>query len=173
MQLLICQEILESMIKKYMKSTTNVNTKVFHIRKNCVYGLTEINRKKIKLSKYVCNPGCYPTSILIPLIPLLKNNILKNTDFIIDSKSGVSGAGKVLKEQNLFSELNNNFFSYGFNDHKHYPEILQELNKYGFKSSFTFIPHLLPVFNGIQSNIYINSDKVRYEEVLTILKRLL
>jgi len=156
--------------KKQYEKYYKCKHKSFSYKKKFVYGLTEINRKKIKLSKYVCNPGCYPTSILIPLIPLLKNNILKNTDFIIDSKSGVSGAGKVLKEQNLFSELNNNFFSYGLNDHKHYPEILQELNKYGFKSSFTFIPHLLPVFNGIQSNIYINSEKVRYEEVLTILK---
>ena len=94
--------------------------------------MTEIYREKIKSSKFVCNPGCYPTSVLIPLIPLLKNNILKKDHFVVDSKSGVSGAGKVLKEQNLFSELNNNFLSYGLNSHKHYPEILQELNKFGF-----------------------------------------
>ena len=97
------------MIKKNMKNITSVNIKVFHIKK-FVYGLSEINRKSIKSSKYIANPGCYPTSVLIPLIPLLKKKSFKNTEFIIDSKSGVSGAGKTLKEQYLFSELNNNFF---------------------------------------------------------------
>ena len=82
----------------------------------------------------------------------------------------MSGAGKTLKEQYLFSELNNNFFSYGFNDHKHYPEIFQELKKNGFESSLTFVPHLLPVFSGIQSNIYINANTVKYDEVLFTLK---
>ena len=144
--------------------------KSFLHKKKFVYGLTEIYREKIKSAKFVSNPGCYPTSVLIPLIPLLKNNILKKSHFIVDSKSGVSGAGKVLKEQNLFSELNNNFFSYGLNNHKHYPEILQELKKYGSISSFTFVPHLLPIFSGIQTNIYINADKINYHDVFTVLR---
>jgi len=76
--------------KKIYEKYYKCKHKSFSYKKKFVYGLTEINRKKIKLSKYVSNPGCYPTSILIPLIPLLKNNILKNTDFIIDSKSGFS-----------------------------------------------------------------------------------
>ena len=143
--------------------------KSFAHKKKFVYGLTEVYRETIKSSKYISNPGCYPTSVLIPLIPLVKNNVLKENHFIIDSKSGVSGAGKVLKEQNLFSELSNNFFSYGLNNHKHFPEIMQELNKFGFKSSFTFVPHLLPVFSGIQTNIYINEDEIGYNDVLNIL----
>ena len=144
--------------------------KSFSHQKKFVYGLTEIYREKIKSSKFVCNPGCYPTSVLIPLIPLLKNNILKKDHFVVDSKSGVSGAGKVLKEQNLFSELNNNFLSYGLNSHKHYPEILQELNKFGFSNSFTFVPHLLPIFSGIHTNIYISSQKIKHNDIFTILK---
>ena len=144
--------------------------KSFLHKKKFVYGLTEINREKIKISKFISNPGCYPTSVLIPLIPLLKNGLLKKNHFIVDSKSGVSGSGKVLKEQNLFSELNNNFFSYGLNNHKHYPEILQVLKKYGFVSSFAFVPHLLPVFSGIQTNIYIKGDKINYKNVVLVLK---
>ena len=144
--------------------------KSFLHKKKFIYGLTEINREKIKSSKFISNPGCYPTSILIPLIPLLKNKIIKTNKFIVDSKSGVSGAGKVLKEQNLFSELNNNFFSYSLNNHKHYPEVLQELKKFGFRSSFTFVPHLLPVFSGIHTNIYINSEKVKLQDVQSTLK---
>ena len=156
--------------KKEYEKYYNCKHKSFSHKKKFVYGLSEINRKNIKLSKYISNPGCYPTSILIPLIPLLKKNLLKKTDLIIDSKSGVSGAGKALKEEYLYSELNNNFFSYGLNDHKHYPEIFQELKKIGFENSLTFVPHLLPVFCGIQTNIYINSEKIKYDEVLNTLE---
>ena len=156
--------------KKEYEQYYNCKHESFSYKKEFVYGLTEINREKIKLSKFVANPGCYPTSILIPLIPLLKNNLINESHFTVDSKSGVSGAGKVLKEQNLFSELSNNFFSYGLNDHKHYPETLQELRKFGFMDSFTFVPHLLPVFSGIQTNIYINSEPQMYEEVTHILE---
>ena len=156
--------------KKEYEKYYKCKHKSFSYKKKFVYGLSEINRKSIKSSKFIANPGCYPTSVLIPLIPLLKKKIFKQTEFIIDSKSGVSGAGKNLQEQYLFSELNNNFFSYGFNDHKHYPEIFQELKKNGFESSLTFVPHLLPVFSGIQSNIYINANTVKYDEVLFTLK---
>ena len=75
-----------------------------------------------------------------------------------------------MKEQNLFSELNNNYFSYSLNNHQHYPEVLQELKKFGFRSSFTFVPHLLPVFSGIHTNIYINSEKVKLQDVQSTLK---
>ena len=141
----------------------------FSQKKHFVYGLTEINRKEITTSKFIANPGCYPTSILVPLIPLFKKRIKLQTHIVVDSKSGVSGAGKVLNEQNLFSELTNNFFSYGIGDHKHYPEILQEIRKENSNVSLTFIPHLLPVFSGIQSNIYIDSKIITPDEALDIL----
>ncbi len=142
----------------------------FHQKKNFIYGLTEINRKEISCSKFIANPGCYPTSVLIPLIPLLKEKINSHAHIVVDSKSGVSGAGKVLNEQNLFSELSNNFFSYGIANHKHFPEILQEMKKENLNVSLSFIPHLLPIFSGIQSNIYIDSEIIKAEEAFKILK---
>ncbi len=133
------------------------------------YGLSEIFREQIKNSKFISNPGCYPTSILIPLIPLLKDKKLNIRDIIADSKSGVSGAGKQLKVKNLFAELSENFYSYGITEHKHYPEIMQEINKINRDVSLTFIPHLLPIISGIQSTIYINKnfDEKEYEKCLS------
>ena len=139
-------------------------------KKKFVYGLTEINRKEISSSKFIANPGCYPTSVLIPLMPLLKAKIKSQAHIVVDSKSGVSGAGKILNEQNLFSELSNNFFSYGIDNHKHYPEILQEIRKENSNVSLTFIPHLLPILSGIQSNIYFDSQLINAEEAFDTLK---
>ena len=87
---------------------------------------------------------------------------------IVDSKSGVSGAGKQLNVKNLFSELSGNFHSYGITQHKHFPEIKQEINKISQDVSLTFIPHLLPVISGIQSTIYLNKndDEKEYEKFL-------
>jgi len=125
--------------------------------KNFVYGLSEIYRDEIKKSKFIANPGCYPTSILLPLIPLLKKGLINNQHLVIDSKSGVSGAGKKLEKQYLYSEVNENFLSYGIKKHKHYAEINQELLKFG-KNSFTFVPHLVPVTQGLQSTIYLDKE---------------
>ena len=147
----------------------NIKHKNFNLKKKFVYGLSEVYRNQISEAKYICNPGCYPTSILIPLIPLLKEKVIKSGHIIIDSKSGVSGAGKKLVETNLFSELNNNFYSYSVEKHKHFPEINQELMKINEKVSFTFIPHLLPVFSGLQSNIYIDYDGDKIKDIQNIL----
>ena len=130
-----------------------------------VYGLTEINRDLIKKSKFISNPGCYPTSILIPLIPLLKYNIVNAGHVIIDSKSGMSGAGKKSVEDNLKLQLNNNFYSYSVTSHKHFPEIDQEIKKVNKKISFTFVPNILPIFCGLQSNIYINQKDLKLKEI--------
>ena len=140
--------------KKFYKTEHNCSG----IIKNFVYGLSEINYSKIINSKFIANPGCYPTSILIPIIPLIKNNFLEQGHIVIDSKSGVSGAGKTLMNEYLFSELSENFYSYSIFSHKHYPEISQEIGIYNKQISFSFIPHLLPIFSGIQSTIYL--DKV-------------
>ena len=123
-----------------------------------VYGLSEVYKKEIKKAKFIANPGCYPTSILLPLIPLIKKNIITNQHIIIDSKSGVSGAGKKLEIKNLFSEINENFYSYGLKKHKHFIEIDQEISKLG-KNTFTFIPSLVPVTRGLQSTIYIEKNE--------------
>ena len=93
------------------------------INSKFIYGLSEVNKKEIRKAKFVANPGCYPTSILLPLIPLIKKKIINNQHIVIDSKSGVSGAGKKLEIKNLFSEINENFYSYGIDKHKHFVEI--------------------------------------------------
>ena len=136
----------------------NLSHKSYALKEKFCYGLSEVYRKKIKQSKFISNPGCYPTSILLPLIPLIKEKKLSIQDIIIDSKSGISGAGKQPKVQNLFSEISGNFFSYGIESHKHYPEIEQEIRLINKKVSFTFVPHVLPIISGIQSTIYINKE---------------
>jgi len=119
-----------------------------------VYGLTEINKEKIKKSRCVANPGCYPVSILLALAPIL-NSKMSIKDICIDSKSGVSGAGRKLKDEYLFSSLDNNFYAYSVAGHRHIGEIEQEIkNIYGEKILISFTPHLMPVNRGIFTAIY-------------------
>ncbi len=109
----------------------------------------------VKKYKLIANPGCYPTSIIIPLYPLIKANLIdKNTLIICDSKSGASGAGKKLKENLLFCELNENFYCYKPINHRHESEIKYILNKKNLK----FTPHILPIERGILSTIYFKSS---------------
>ena len=143
--------------------------KSFNLKDKFVYGLSEINRDVIKKSKFISNPGCYPTSILIPLIPLLEKKIINSGHIVIDSKSGVSGAGKRRVEENLSTELNNNFYSYSVTSHKHFPEIDQEIKKVSKKVSFTFIPNLLPIFCGLQSNIYIDHKDIDLNQIREVI----
>jgi len=129
-----------------------------HIMKDILsdftYGLPEINKEKIKLSKYVANPGCYPTSILLGLAPIIKNDI-DIIDICIDSKSGISGAGRKLKDEYLFTSMDNNFYAYSTVGHRHIGEIEQEIeNISGKKFKVSFTPHLLPVDRGIFTSIY-------------------
>jgi N-acetyl-gamma-glutamyl-phosphate reductase len=127
--------------------------------KNSIYSLPEITGKKIKNFNIIGCPGCYPTSILIPLIPLLKKNLIKAKNIIIDSKSGYSGAGrsvhKKYKDKNLYESLS----AYGVGFHRHNSEIEQELKKYNKNVEFDFTPHLTPMFRGILSTIYIDLNK--------------
>tara|TARA_Y100000589_G_scaffold272685_1_gene265877 strand:- start:4131 stop:5150 length:1020 start_codon:yes stop_codon:yes gene_type:complete len=141
------------------------------LQKKFVYGLSEFYRNEISKSKFIANPGCYPTSVLIPLLPLIDKELIENgSHIIIDSKSGVSGAGKKPKIENLFSELNDNFYSYGILSHRHYPEIDQEFKKINKSISFSFIPHLLPVFSGLQSTIYIDKGGSQCDDFINTLK---
>ncbi len=120
-----------------------------------VYGLPEWNSNEIKNAKIVANPGCYPTSILLPLIPLLKEKLV-NPDFIsINSYSGTSGAGKSVSPSMIFTEVNENVRAYKIGNHQHIPEIDLYLQKFGnIAASFTFVPHLMPITRGIYTTIH-------------------
>ena len=127
--------------------------------KKSIYLLPEINRKEIKKYNIISCPGCYPTSILLPLIPLFKKNLIKFNNIIIDSKSGYSGAGrgihKKYKDKNLYESLS----AYGVGFHRHNSEIDQMLKKFTKKKfQFSFTPHLSPMFRGILSTIYLDLE---------------
>lgn len=126
------------------------------LQKGAVYGLTEVKRDQIKTARLVANPGCYPTSAQLPLIPLLKNKLILADDIIIDSKSGVSGAGREAKQANLFGEVAEGIHAYGVASHRHTPEIEQGLSEVaGAPVKVAFTPHLMPMSRGILSTIYV------------------
>ena len=140
--------------------------------KKSIYSLPEISSNKIKDFNIIGCPGCYPTSILLPLIPLLKKNLIKPKNIIIDSKSGYSGAGrgvhKKYKDKNLYESLS----AYGVGFHRHNSEIQQELKKYNKNIEFDFTPHLSPMFRGILSTIYIDlNNKSSQSKILKELKK--
>lgn len=120
-----------------------------------VYGLPELHRQEIRQAKTVANPGCYPTSALLGLAPLLKNKIIDPNRIIIDAKSGVSGAGRGLSLNTHYCEVNENIKAYSVANHRHTPEIEQELSLLaGGEIKVTFTPHLTPMTRGILSTIY-------------------
>ncbi len=123
--------------------------------KEAIYGLTELNRQKINTStRLVANPGCYPTGAILALAPLAKEG-LTDGDIIIDSKSGISGAGRSLKTSNLYSEADEDTAAYALEGHRHLPEIVQELNSIGnSRALVTFVPHLVPMSRGILTTCY-------------------
>ena len=138
--------------------------------KNSIYALPEIKKKIIKKYKIISCPGCYPTSILLPLIPLIKKKMIILNNVIIDSKSGYSGAGRGVHKKNINKNLYESLSAYGVGFHKHNSEIQQELNSVSKKNvNFSFTPHLTPMFRGILSTIYldigkkVNINKIRKE----------
>tara|TARA_Y100000758_G_scaffold301776_1_gene268314 strand:- start:144 stop:1175 length:1032 start_codon:yes stop_codon:yes gene_type:complete len=119
-----------------------------------VYGLPEMNRCEIGNAQLIANPGCYPTGAILALIPAVQSNIIESK-IIIDSKSGVSGAGKKLDVNNLYSEVNESIKAYGLDGHRHLPEIKQQIDTISESSnSITFVPHLTPMTRGILSTCY-------------------
>ena len=146
--------------------------KALALQENAVYGLSEINKNAIKNSKLIACPGCYPTSALLPLIPLLENKLIKEDNIIIDSKSGTSGAGRSLKQANLFCEINNSFKAYSIGGHRHIGEIEQELSKVSESHiNIEFTPHLLPINRGILSTIYVDiNDNFSVSDLQNCLK---
>ena len=128
--------------------------------KKSVYGLPEVYREQIKKSLLIASPGCYPTSVLLPLLPLLKAGLVKSNGIIADSLSGVSGAGRKAELDYLFVECNESMRPYGVPKHRHLSEIEQELsNAADTNVVIQFTPHLIPVNRGILTTLYLAPEK--------------
>ena len=125
-----------------------------------VYGLPELFRGRIKGAKLVANPGCYSTSAILPLAPLVKAGLIETTDVIVDSKSGVSGAGRSPKLMTHFPECNESLSAYNVGRHRHTPEIEQVIGRHsGIRPEVIFTPQLAPMDRGILSTIYAKPTK--------------
>ncbi len=145
--------------KTYLKWYHQKHKAIQNIKKS-IYSLPELSRNKIKKFNIISCPGCYPTSILLPLVPLIKKNMIKLNNIIIDSKSGYSGAGRSIHKKYVKKNLYESLSAYGVGFHKHNSEIEQEISNFTKKKfNFTFTPHLTPMFRGILTSIYIDSNK--------------
>ena len=135
-----------------------------------VYGLCEINREKVKQARLVANPGCYPTCSTLSIYPLAKEGLIDMSTVIIDAKSGTSGAGRGAKVDNLYCEVNENIKAYGVANHRHTPEIEEQLSYASGEEVFlNFTPHLVPMNRGILITAYATLKKdVTYEEVKAV-----
>ena len=135
-----------------------------------VYGLCEINREDVKRARLIANPGCYPTCSTLSIYPLAKEGLIDMSTVIIDAKSGTSGAGRGAKVDNLYCEVNENIKAYGVANHRHTPEIEEQLSyASGEEVLLNFTPHLVPMNRGILITAYATLKKdVTYEEVKAI-----
>jgi len=132
-----------------------------------VYGLPEINREKIVKTDLVANPGCYPTSIILGLAPLIKGGLIDADTIIADSKSGTSGAGRAALVGTLYCEVADGFKAYKVGEHRHTPEIEQEISRLADKQVvISFTPHLVPMSRGILSTVYAKLNSVVDEEMI-------
>ncbi len=172
------QKLIKIYYKKYKKlkfidlsadfriSNPNVyeeNYKIKHkakkLIKEAIYSIPELNRNSIKDYRIISNPGCYPTSIQIPLVPLIIKKLIKIDNITIDSKSGYSGAGKNLRKKFNHKNLFSSIYAYNIKNHRHVCEIDEHLLKFTKKKiHFSFNPYLLPTFRGILTTIYIKSN---------------
>lgn len=127
------------------------------ILKNAVYGIPELYRDMIKSAKVIGNPGCYPTTVLLGLAPLLEQGLIDfSAPIVADSKSGVSGAGRKAEVATLFAEAADNMKAYGVAGHRHHPEIHAQITHLAGKNvDFIFVPHLIPMIRGMLSTIYV------------------
>lgn len=145
--------------KIYLKNY-KIKHKAVKLIKHSIYSISEFNKKKIKRYRIIANPGCYPTSVQLPLNPLIKKNLIDSNDITIDTKSGFSGAGKNFNKKFKHKNLYSSTFAYGVTGHRHICEIEQEFFKLTKKKiNFTFNPHLLPTFRGILTAIYLKPKK--------------
>ena len=155
---------------KIFKKNYKFNHKARNLINDSIYSISEFSKKIISNYRIIANPGCYSTSVLLPLIPLIKKNYVNKDNISIDSKSGFSGAGKNLNKKFKHKNLFNSTFAYSTKNHRHICEIDQEIyDKTKKKINYSFNPHLLPTFRGILSSIYlktnpgISSKKIRNE----------
>ncbi|RDU23992.1 N-acetyl-gamma-glutamyl-phosphate reductase [Anaerosacchariphilus polymeriproducens] len=135
-----------------------------------VYGLCEVNRESIKNARLIANPGCYPTCSFLSVYPLVKEGIIQTETLIIDAKSGTSGAGRGAKVDNLYCEVNENMKAYSAANHRHTPEIEEQLSyAAGKKVVMNFTPHLVPMNRGILITAYASlKEEMTYEEMKAV-----
>ena len=155
----------------YLKWYKQKHKSIKNIKKS-IYSLPEISKNEVKKFNIIACPGCYPTSILLPLIPLVQKKLINLKNIIIDSKSGYSGAGRGVHKKYKYQNLYESISAYGVGFHRHNSEIEQTLKKYSKKKIvFNFTPHLTPMFRGILSTIYIevknNVSQNKIKKVLT------
>ena len=159
------QDVLK--YKNYYKN----KHKAKELIKKSLYSITELKKNNLKNFRIIANPGCYPTSIQLPLIPLLKKKLINSKNITIDSKSGYSGAGKNYKSKFNFKNFYISTYAYAVKNHRHVVEIDQELKKISKNVIFTFNPHLIPSFRGILSSIYLNKkNNVTLKQIVNTLK---
>ncbi len=141
--------------KWYQKHTSS------HLLSRSVYGLCEVYRDEIKGASLVANPGCYPTSVLLPLIPLIESGLVESRGIVVDTKSGVSGAGRAMSLTSHICEAGESFSAYKVGRlHRHIPEIEQELSLVAGEDVFVdFTPHLIPISRGMLSTIYVSTSE--------------
>jgi N-acetyl-gamma-glutamyl-phosphate reductase len=152
---------------RIFKKNYNFEHKAKNLIKDSLYSIPELNEQEISKFRIISNPGCYPTSIQLPLVPLLKNNMIKIDNITIDSKSGYSGAGKNLEKRFNHKNLFSSTYAYSTKNHRHICEIDQQFLKLTKKKiNFSFNPHLLPTFRGILTSIYVQINKGKTGNVL-------
>ena len=142
--------------------------------KDSIYSIPEFTKNKIKNYRIVANPGCYPTSIQLALIPILKKSLIETNNIVIDAKSGYSGAGKNFQKKFTHKNINDAIFAYGIQKHRHMSELDQEFKMIlkGKKFEYTLNPHLIPTFRGILSSMYLKTKKnVSIEKIYNELKK--
>ena len=151
--------------KKEHKAKNNIS--------KSLYSIPELNKYDLKKFKIIACPGCYPTSVLLPLIPLIKKKLILLKNIVVDSKSGYSGAGRGIHKKHKDKNLYNSLSVYGVGFHRHNSEIEQEISKICNKNyEISFTPHLTPMFRGIMSTIYLNLPKgITSKKIFTYLKK--
>ncbi len=123
-----------------------------------VYGLPELNRDAIKTASLVANPGCYPTTVILALLPLLQNGLIEPSSIIADCKSGISGAGRNANVATTYSELSESVKAYAVAGHRHLPEIRQILQSINNEAELVFVPHLMPMIRGLHATVYADAN---------------
>jgi N-acetyl-gamma-glutamyl-phosphate reductase len=144
------------------------------ILKDAVYGIPELYREQVKSARVIGNPGCYPTTVLLGLAPLLEQGLIDfSAPIVADCKSGVSGAGRKAEVATLFAESSDNMKAYGVAGHRHHPEIQAQINQLaGTQAQFIFVPHLIPMIRGMLSTIYVKlSDKANAADLQTLYEK--